>query len=233
MLCLPVKVDSDRMDKYLAPLIQQFEASRNEKRAEGAKKYLKGQFEFLGLDAKTRRNIQREFIRDKGFPAPEKWEEFAMYLWKLPEREYQHAVIDILHKREKQLRKEDITWIEKLITKKSWWDTVDGLSTWICGAYFLKFPSEINTVTGRWSESNNIWLQRASLIFQLKYKTNTDTALLAAYIETLSSHKDFFIRKAIGWTLREYSKVNPEWVRNFVEIQPISGLSYREATKYI
>jgi 3-methyladenine DNA glycosylase AlkD len=221
------------MQNYLAPLIQRFESARDEERAMWLKKYLKNQFEFLGLDAFTRRSLQREFVHENGYPDHNKLNEFASFLWELPEREYQHVAVDILHKLENKLKRADIDWIESQLISKSWWDTTDGLSIWICGSYFRLYPEQIIPVTGRWIESGNCWLQRASLIFQLKYKMNTDTGLLAAYIETLSSQKDFFIRKAIGWVLREYSKVNPEWVRNFVARQPISGLSYREATKYL
>ncbi len=82
-------------------------------------------------------------------------------------------------------------------------------------------------------KSGNMWLQRSALLFQLKYKQDTDTVLLANYIEQLSSHKDFFIRKAIGWVLREYSKTNKEWVREFLNHHTLSGLSVREASKYL
>jgi 3-methyladenine DNA glycosylase AlkD len=224
---------SDRMEKYLAPLVIRFESAGNIQRAEGAKKYMKDHFDFLGIDAATRRQIQSEYLRTNGYPSPDQFGEFALYLWSMPFREYQHATLDILHKQEKKLRKEDITWIEGLITEKSWWDTVDCLASWICGTYFKKFPEQIKPVTGKWIDSGNIWLQRTCLLFQLKYKLDVDTQLLADYIRKLSGHKEFFIRKAIGWILREYSKINPAWVRSFVDESPLSGLSYREATKYI
>jgi 3-methyladenine DNA glycosylase AlkD len=221
------------IETYLAPLITKYDASRNAIRAKDMKRYMKNQFEFLGLDATTRRKILFEFIKEFGYPPIEKLEDFSLYLWQLPEREFQHSAIEIQQKMAKKLRKEDIFWIEKLIVTKSWWDTVDGLSAWICGAFFKLYPDQIKPVTGRWMESGNIWLQRASLLFQLKYKMTTDTTLLADYIQKLADHKEFFIRKAIGWILREYSKNNPDWVSAFVKRQALSGLSYREASKYI
>jgi 3-methyladenine DNA glycosylase AlkD len=221
------------MDKYLAPLIFKFNAARDVIRAENSKHYLKDQFEFLGIDTKTRRKILFDFIHEFGNPPMEKLEEFSRYLWQLPEREYQHSAIDILQKLAKKLQKEDILWIEELIITKSWWDTVDGLAGWICGQYFKIYPEQILPVTGKWMESGNMWLQRTSLLFQLKYKQETNTELLADYIQRLASRKEFFIRKAIGWILREYSKVNKEWVAGFVRTNQLSTLSRKEAEKYL
>jgi 3-methyladenine DNA glycosylase AlkD len=221
------------MEKYLAPLLKGLDSARDGARAESAKRYLKDQFEFLGIDAKTRRQILWDFIRINGYPPTEKLVDFSNYMWKLPEREYQHSAVDVLLKQVKKLRREDISWLEELIVRKSWWDTVDGLSAWICGPYFKNYPDQIKPVTGRWIRSGNLWLQRSALLFQLKYKLQTDTELLACYIVDLAAHKEFFIRKAIGWVLREYSKVNKAWVADFVSNHQLSGLSLREAKKYL
>lgn len=221
------------MHNYLKPLIEKLEQTRNPEIADGAKRYLKNKFEFLGTGTKLRRELIKNFLKTYGPPEMDRIGEFSTYLWAMPEREYQHVVLDVLHKYEKQLAKKDIIWIEKLIIQKSWWDTVDGLAAWICSAYFIKYPEQILPVTGIWMASGNMWLQRSSLLFQLKYKANTDTDLLANYILQLSEHKDFFIRKAIGWILREYSKTNKDWVRDFISKHTLSGLSNREAAKYI
>jgi 3-methyladenine DNA glycosylase AlkD len=221
------------MEVYLAPLVERLHSFRDPQRAEYSRHYLRDQFEFLGIDTKTRRQILWEFIHTKGYPPIQKLQEFSEYLWNLPEREYQHCVVDVLQKQAKKLRKEDISWIGELIVNKSWWDTVDGLSAWICGSYFRQFPDQIKPVTSQWVAGGNLWLQRSALLFQLKYKMNTDTVLLAGYIEKLASHKDFFIRKAIGWVLREYSKVNQPWVVNFVNSHQLSSLSLKEARKYL
>jgi 3-methyladenine DNA glycosylase AlkD len=223
----------DMMDQYLIPLIKRFEAARDTKRAESSKHYVRDQYEFLGLDAKKMRSLLGEFIKEYGYPASDKLGELARTLWKMTEREYQNAAIEILRKKTKLLRKTDIVWIEELIITKSWWDTVDGLAVLICGDYFNLFPEQIVPVTGKWINSGNIWLMRSALLFQLKYKSATDTDLLSRYIIQVADHKDFFIRKAIGWILREYSKKHPAWVKSFVEKNSLSGLSYREATKYI
>lgn len=221
------------MKEYLDPLIQRLNASKNEERAGFAKKYLKNQFEFLGMDTKTRRNIIKEFLAEYGTPPVERLKEFSFYLWNLSEREFQHTAIDVLRKMKKTFREGDIHWIEQLIIQKSWWDTVDGLAGWVVGAYFQLYPENIKSVTQKWMDSENIWLERTSLIFQLNYKENTDTALLSEYILCLAHRKEFWIRKAIGWALREYSKTNKKWVKEFIGKHKLSPLSYREASKYV
>jgi len=221
------------MKNYLQPLIKAFESNGNPERAAGAAKYLKNQFDFLGLSATDRRRLMKDFFREHGYPRPAELREFSLCLWNLPEREYQHVVVDTLRKMAEKLRREDIQWIETLIREKSWWDTVDGLAAWIVGAYFKMYPQQIPPVTQRWIESGNMWLQRTCLLFQLNYRETTDTALLTVFIEKLAGHKDFFIRKAIGWILRQYSKTDKEWVRGFMDSHELSGLSVREGSKYL
>ena len=221
------------MKTYLSPLIKSLEATRNPEAAAGARAYMKNQFEFLGTGTQKRRDLMKEFFSEYGYPEPSELKEFSLYLWELPEREYQHLALDTLRKMARKLRKEDILWIEKLIIRKSWWDTVDGLSSWIVGEYFKEFPQQIKPVTEKWMDSDNMWLQRVCLLFQLHYKESTDTKLLAHYITRLSKHPDFFIRKAIGWILRQYSKTDPEWVRDYIDKHELSGLSVREGSKYI
>jgi 3-methyladenine DNA glycosylase AlkD len=221
------------MDKYLAPLLEKMYGTTNPEKAVWAKKYLKDQFEMLGIDALTRKLIFRKFLSDKGLPDIEQLESVSWFLWQLDEREFQYIALEIIMKSSKKLREQDIDWIEKLIVTKSWWDTVDGIAAWICGKYFQLYPSQIIPVTQKWIDSKNIWLQRSALLFQLKYKQKTDTILLSLYMQKLSNQKEFFIRKAIGWILREYSKTNKEFVGDFVSKYSLSPLSYREATKYL
>ena len=110
---------------------------------------------------------------------------------------------------------------------------VDFIAGTLAGTHFNLYPELIKPVTGRWMKSGNIWLQRSSLLFQLKYKNQTDTRLMFKYIRSLSSSKEFFIQKAIGWVLRQYSKTDPETVIQFVEAHQLPPLSKREALKVI
>lgn len=219
--------------EQLAPLIRQFETHARPEKVEWMENYLKGHFSFLGLETKVRRDIQRKFFKEICYPDKKFLFDYVFYLWNLPYREYQYTAIELIKRFEKKLEKNDIVHIEKLIVTKSWWDSVDGLAAWTCGAYFKLFPGQIKSVTTKWMQSGNFWLQRSCLLFQLSYKKSTDTELLESFIGRLCNEKEFFIRKAIGWILREYSKSNPEWVRELVGRQKLSPLSYKEATKYI
>jgi 3-methyladenine DNA glycosylase AlkD len=154
-------------------------------------------------------------------------------LWEQPEREYQYFAQGLCAKYLKNAEKEWIEKYESLIISKSWWDTVDFIAATLVGDYFRKFPEMISPVTGRWMDSGNIWLQRSCILFQLKYKKDTNTALLASFIQPLAKSKEFFIAKAIGWALREYSKTDPGWVLDFVTNNTLQPLSKREAIRRI
>ncbi len=129
--------------------------------------------------------------------------------------------------------KKFIRLIEFMVTHKSWWDTIDYIAAWHAGKYFQNYPKEILPVTERWMKSSNFWLQRSALLFQLKYKSNTNFDLLTNYILRLKGEKEFFIRKAIGWVLREYSKTDSEKIKGFVASNDISNLSKTEALKWL
>jgi 3-methyladenine DNA glycosylase AlkD len=120
-----------------------------------------------------------------------------------------------------------------MITQKSWWDTVDFIAATMVGNYFKKYPEMIKPVTDKWMVSQNMWLQRSCLLFQLKYKAEVNTDLLASFILSLSVSREFFITKAIGWSLRQYSKFDPQWVINFVSKNSLQPLSKREALRLI
>jgi 3-methyladenine DNA glycosylase AlkD len=139
-----------------------------------------------------------------------------------------------MEKAMKKAEKERIHLYEWAILERSWWDTVDFISGTLVGWHMRMYPDLILPFTRKWMDSGNIWLQRSSLLFQLKYKKDTDTDLLSSYIQELKDSKEFFIRKAIGWILREYSKTNPSWVEKFINNNPdLSGLSKREGMKVI
>jgi 3-methyladenine DNA glycosylase AlkD len=154
-------------------------------------------------------------------------------LWKKPEREYQYFAQELAFKYIYQPNTEDIDWYEYMVVRKSWWDTVDFIANKLMGKYFKAFPDQRKVYVQKWLDSDNIWLQRSALLFQLKYKKDLDRDLLAFTIKTLLPTKEFFINKAIGWVLREYSRTNPNWVLEFVNKTPLNPLSRREALKLI
>ena len=219
------------MIDYLKPLQALFEQHRNPRDAKAMEAYMKGHFKYFGIKSTQRRELQKQFLGGNGLPQPFDHEVFRSF-WAASEREFQMAGLDILRRQAKMVDKADIALIEELITTKSWWDTVDGLSSWICGPYFTKFPEQIY-ITGNWAVSENMWLRRASILFQLGYKDKTDFELLKKHIELNFGSKEFFINKAIGWSLREYGKTQPELVIDYVDSmkEKLHTLSYREAMK--
>lgn len=133
----------------------------------------------------------------------------------------------------KKIHIDDHRFLEELIITKSWWETVDLTATNYVGSYFQKFPEQIDPIITKWRNSSNIWLNRTCLIFQLKYKNEVDFELLKSLIIQYQGNPEFFIQKAIGWSLRQYSKSNSEAVKVFVEEIELKGLARREAVKYL
>jgi 3-methyladenine DNA glycosylase AlkD len=219
---------------YLKPLIDNFEANRDPVRAAQMKKYMKDQFEFYGIGTPDRRAMMSAHIREFGLPDWSHIEDISRNLWEMDQRECQYTLVDLMNRMKKKLTPDHLPLLEYLIVTKSWWDTVDGVAGWLVGELFKQHPELVRSTTSRWMESGNIWLQRSCLLFQLNYKKDTDLDLLFGFIEALSDHKSFWIRKAIGWILREYSKTDPKTVEDYVGAHPdLSGLSKREALKVI
>lgn len=196
--------------------------------------YMKNQFTFLGVKSTPRKVIQRDWF--KTLPQTLSGDEviaLSASLFKEEEREFQYTAIDLLDKHHKKLKHKHLTDIEELILSKSWWDTVDALAAKIVGSLLQPHRELWENCTEKWITSENIWLQRTALLFQLKYKQETDTKLLSNCIRNLMHDRQFFIQKAIGWSLREYSKTNPDYVRQLLHDLKIEGLAAREASKYI
>ena len=139
----------------------------------------------------------------------------------------------LLEKMREKLPESTIDLIEELIVTKSWWDTIDYLASHEAGYYFRRFPTTRETHLVRWRQSGNFWLRRSAILFQLKYKKETDTALLFTIIQENLGSDEFFVNKAIGWALREYSKVDKTAVTHFVQNTPLHPLSQREALKWL
>jgi len=199
------------------------------------KKYMKNKFEFFGINSPLRRELCREFLRKENLPSIENIEDIVKDLWNKPQREFQYFAMELLSKYSKQLKNDDYQLFEFMIITKSWWDSVDYIASNLVGTYFKLYPELKKPVSVKWINSDNMWLQRVAIIFQLKYKGDTDTELLFEFIKRHCSSNEFFIRKAIGWALREYSKTNPESVLDFVQKHErrLSGLSKRKALKII
>ena len=152
----------------------------------------------------------------------------------MKEREFHQTAIDLLVKEfKKNFVLEDIQLIEKLIITNSWWDSVDTIAKYILGGYLLQFPSETLKVIERFSNSENMWLNRSAILFQLSYKEKTNFEILKSECEKHKGSKEFFIQKAIGWALRDYSRFNPNGVKEYVNSTNLKPLSRREALRLL
>ncbi len=228
-----MKNDSFEPSVYLNPLKLAFKKAANKQNAIGMKAYMLNQFEFYGIKTPERDAIVTSFLKTNRIQEEPLLKEVVQYMWDREEREWQYAAIDVFKSHRLLWKSRSIQLIQYCLTHKSWWDTVDGIgSDWI-PTYFLIFPEKQISVTQKWNRSNNMWLQRSCILFQRSYKKNTNIQLLSEYIQQHQLSKEFFIQKAIGWALREYSKTNPEWVKSFVESQNLAPLSKREAFKKI
>ncbi len=210
-----------------------FEAMRDAPNASQMSQYMRNLHPFYGIKKPNRTIILKECLAMHGLPAPADLPALLSLFWHKSEREWHYCALDIFEQCLKKCDETALDWIEKLIVQKSWWDTVDYLAPRLAGKLFLRFPEQILPYTSRWIESDNLWLQRSALIFQLSYKAKTDFALLTAYIDLCKDSKEFFIQKAIGWALRQYARTAPEKVRNFVAMAKLAPLSRREAMKHL
>ncbi len=221
------------MHLYLKPLSEAFLAHSNEKIAFQMKKYMKGQFDYFGIKSPERKVLKKEFLDLYGLPEPDQLEEIVRECWQLPQRECQYFIMEILGRLAKKAGGKRIDLYEFLVKSKSWWDTVDYIASNLVGVHFRLYPDLIVPYTEKWMDSGNMWLQRTAILFQLNYKKDTDLILLSDYIDRLQGSKEFFINKAIGWILREYSKTDSDWVIHFVQHNELANLSKREALKWL
>lgn len=217
-----------------AAILQKLLASHSDdKNSSAMSAYMKNRFSFFGIKSQLRRELLREYMT--AVSAPESNSElktFVLECWSFPQREMHYCGLEVLIKNQHTWDKDDLDFFENLIVTDSWWDSVDLIAPKIIGTWFKLYPEHIKPTIDRWLQSDNIWLQRSCLLFQLKYKDKTNTQLLTTVIDQLKESKEFFIRKAIGWVLREYAKTDAEFVKEFVNSQQLSPLSQREALKH-
>jgi 3-methyladenine DNA glycosylase AlkD len=220
-------------DQYVANLSQILANNSDEENARNMKKYMKDLFPFFGIKSPQRKEIFKQFIKNEGIPSIKELNEVVRALYKKPERELHYFAMELVDKYSKKLDHNGLKLFEHIIVTLSWWDTVDYIAAHSLSNYFKIHPEMIRPVTAVWMDSGNIWLQRSCILFQLKYKNDTDMELLYSFIFKLKQSNEFFIQKAIGWILREYSNINPEEVKRFVRNTHLKPLSAREALRII
>jgi 3-methyladenine DNA glycosylase AlkD len=221
--------------QYIGDIKQLFEQYRDKEKAIQMEKYMKNHFEFFGIPSPQRNEITKQFFKKNGYPDKKDLFTVIYLLWELPEREFQYFALSILEKKKKELTDEDVPFLEKLIVTKSWWDTIDAIAPNYIGLILKKYPTIVDVYVNRWLNSENFWLNRTAILYQLKYKLDTNEERLFHIISNLAHSDEFFVKKAIGWALREYSKTNPIAVISFVNEneEKLSSLSKREGLKVI
>ncbi len=198
--------------------------------------YMLNQFAFLGIRATARRQALRGLPKLGGWAAPQLLA-LADRLWELPEREFQYVAVDLLAKYHRQLGPESLAHLLQLVQRKPWWDTVDALAGVVGDILLRARPGQpdVQCAMDACLSHPNLWVRRIAMLHQLGWKAQTDEVRLLHYALTLAPEPDFFIRKAIGWALRDHARTRPEAVRAFLgrHAQSLSGLTRREAGKHL
>ncbi len=219
------------MDKYLE-IKKIFESREDKENAAAMSKYMRNLFDFYGLSASKRKEVYKDFIKAEKKAKMIDWE-FLDKCYEDKHREFQYLVYDYLLATKQYVSFEDIPKIKKYIINKPWWDTIDFLCK-IIGDVGLR-DSRVKDLMIDWSKSENIWLKRTAIEHQLGLKDKTDTELLERVIVNSFGSDEFFVNKAIGWALRDYSRTDPEFVKDFINKHKdeMNSLSIKEASKYI
>ncbi len=209
-----------------------FQEHSNTEKALPMAKYMKNKFSFFGIKTTERKELFKEIWKQNKQEVSKNSREIALALYTKEQRELHYCAIEFLIKELKgNYQKDDIDFIEKLIITNSWWDSVDTIAKYILGQYLIEFPDCIETTVAKFSNSNNMWLNRSAILFQLGYKEKTDFELLKSICIQHQNSREFFIQKAIGWSLREYAKTNPKAIIEFVTKSNLKPFSRKEATK--
>ncbi len=219
-------------NNHLQTLEQIFIQNENKAQASKQSAYLRNLFPFYGLTKGCIVDVTKSLVEETCFWSVGELVDFCFLLFKQEQREYQHLAIIILIKNYQRFSYQNIQSLYPLIDTKSWWDSVDGLqkpfSLWT-----KNHQQYLPDILSAWNSEPSIWKRRSAIILQLLWKSQLNKELLAEIILSNIDDKEFFIQKAIGWSLRDYSKTNPTWVKEFISRNPLSNLAKREGSKYI
>lgn len=221
--------------RYIALIDDALLPLADAERAKQMKAYMRGQFDFLGIQAPVRQKAVKALPKLTG--SPEELLSIAARLWKKREREYKYTAIGLLARHVKTLRLSHLTEIRALLQQGSWWDTVDGLASVIGDMLLLEMALGVKSqkVMDAWLTDEDFWIQRVAMIHQLGWREQTDTKRLIRYAEKLAAEEEFFICKAIGWAFRDYARWDPRFVSRYMQKngKRFSGLTVREATRHL
>ncbi len=215
-------------------LTEALSAMKNDHEAQRWKAYMKGHFEYFGVATNDRRKILKPLIEKYHIDLRKNYDAVFFELMQTNERELHHCGMEIfLEYFKKNVKSNTIQFIENMILTNSWWDTVDFLAKYGVGGYLELFPEQKYQVIEKFSNSQNMWLNRTAIIWQLGKKQKTDFDILISECEKHKHSDEFFIQKAIGWALRDYAHVNPTGVLDYVNNTNLKPLSKKEAIRKI
>lgn len=210
-------------------------AAADPDRAAGMQAYMKTSMPFYGVQKSRRVPIVRHIVRTWPPADQGEYEGLVLALWGLPHREEKYIALGVARAHRRFVVPESLPLYRRLIVEGAWWDLVDEIATHLVRHLVVNHPAETWPEVDRWVDAPDMWLRRSALLCQIGAKDATDADRLFDFCRRRMAEREFFIRKAIGWALREYAKTDPEAVAVFVSEHrdEMSGLSYREATKHI
>ena len=197
--------------------------------------YMKTDMPFYGVQKAGRTTILRRLKREYAPQDTGEYRDVVVALWEEPHREEKYLALSYAGAFDQFINPDSMSLYERVITEGAWWDFVDEAAIRLVGRVLFKERARTEATIRSWIDDDDMWLRRTSIICQLRHKGDTDTVLLEDACTSNLADTEFFIRKAVGWSLREHAKTDPDWVRRYVEVHrgSLSGLSYREATKHL
>jgi 3-methyladenine DNA glycosylase AlkD len=207
------------------------------RKAPEMQRYMKSELPFRGVPSPERTALGRRLFGAHLLTDESEWRAAVLTLWReAAYREERYMAIALTGERRYKAWQTPavLPLYEELIVTGAWWDYVDEIANRRVGPLLRGFPEELTPVMHEWATDADLWKRRTSIICQLSFKEATDTKLLSTAIEANLGDRDFFIRKGIGWALRQFARTEPAWVRAFVDSHPeLSPLSVREAVKHL
>ncbi len=196
--------------------------------------YMKTEMPFFGVQKPGLRVILRDLAGRFPPSSPETYAETVRALWAGESREEKYLAIDFATRFKAFIDARQLPLYEQLVREGAWWDLVDGVATRLVGGALAKDRALWPTIDA-WIDDDDMWIRRTAIICQLKHKADTDAERLFRYAAERAHEREFFIRKAIGWALREYARTDPDAVGDFLRAHKdrLSGLSFREASKHL
>jgi 3-methyladenine DNA glycosylase AlkD len=225
---------SDVAQELLQRVESSYRAAADPVRAQAQSAYMRGRFPYLGIATPERRALSRAVLAGTARPTTQDCAALASACWRLPEREFRYFAVDYLVAHVKRCDSSLLPVVRRLVATDSWWDTIDPLATRVVGPLVAADP-QLTATMDEWVRDGDLWIVRTAILHQLHFKGATDAARLFEYCRLQAGHQDFFIRKAIGWALREYAYTDADAVRAFLarEAPRLSPLSIREASKHL